>query len=79
MAELRLAAYRLAGFAVCLLLGCATPIEERRWHRVTTPHFELVSGADERRSLEIAARLLAEIRRRREGPPPTSRELEVER
>jgi tetratricopeptide (TPR) repeat protein len=46
------------GCAVALLLAaCAAPIEERSWLRVATPHFELVSGADEATSLEIAGRL----------------------
>jgi tetratricopeptide (TPR) repeat protein len=48
---------RVAGFALLLALGCATPIEKRSWYRVATPHFQLVSGAGEGRAIEIAERL----------------------
>jgi tetratricopeptide (TPR) repeat protein len=38
-------------------VGCATPIEQSRWIRVETAHFELVSGAGESDTVEIAERL----------------------
>ena len=46
----------------CLLLailgmGCATPIEESRWIRVETEHFQLISGASASATVEIAKRL----------------------
>jgi Mg-chelatase subunit ChlD/tetratricopeptide (TPR) repeat protein len=48
---------RRAGLALLLVLGCVAPIQERSWLRVETPHFEIVSGASEGRTLEIAGRL----------------------
>jgi tetratricopeptide (TPR) repeat protein len=38
-------------------IGCVTPIEERRWIRVETPHFQLISGAGQKESVQIAQRL----------------------
>jgi tetratricopeptide (TPR) repeat protein len=43
--------------AALLGMGCATPIEQSRWIRVETEHFELVSGASESDTVEIAQRL----------------------
>src|SRR5262245_43445767 len=43
--------------AAVLVLGCATPIEQSRWIRVQSAHFELISGAGEADSVEIAERL----------------------
>ncbi len=48
---------RIACLIGLLAAGCATPLEGRSWLRVRTPHFELVSGADRSRTLEIAGRL----------------------
>jgi hypothetical protein len=48
---------RVACFAICLALGCATPLEQEAWHRVTTPHFEVVGGGNAGRSVEIAEAL----------------------
>ena len=37
-----------------LVLGCASvPLEERSWLLVQTPHFEILSDADEQRSAEL--------------------------
>jgi Flp pilus assembly protein TadD len=43
--------------AAVLSLGCATPLEQSRWIRLQTAHFELVSGAGESDSIQIAQRL----------------------
>lgn len=44
--------------AVLLAVGCATPpIEESRWIRVETEHFQLISGASTADSIEIAQHL----------------------
>lgn len=43
--------------AAILGVGCATPIEQSRWIRVETAHFELISGASESDTIEIAERL----------------------
>ena len=43
--------------AAALSLGCATPIEQSRWIRVQSAHFELISGAGGSDSIEIAQRL----------------------
>jgi Flp pilus assembly protein TadD len=43
--------------AAILAMGCATPIETSRWIRVTTAHFQLISGAGRSESIEIAQRL----------------------
>jgi hypothetical protein len=43
--------------AAILVMGCATPIEESRWIRVQTAHFELISGASASATVEIAERL----------------------
>jgi hypothetical protein len=42
---------------VALGLGCVTPIEEGRWIRVETAHFQLISGAGAADSIQIAERL----------------------
>ena len=38
-------------------MGCVTPIEQSRWIRVETEHFQLISGASAADSIEIAERL----------------------
>jgi len=43
--------------AAILSIGCVTPIEESRWIRVETEHFQLISGASAADSIEIAQRL----------------------
>jgi von Willebrand factor type A domain/Glucodextranase, domain B len=43
--------------AAVLALGCATPIEQSRWIRVKSAHFELISGAGQSDTVEIAGRL----------------------
>ena len=43
--------------AVVLAWGCVTPIEESRWIRVETEHFDLISGASAADTIQIAQRL----------------------
>ncbi len=43
--------------AAILSVGCATPIEQSRWIRVETAHFQLISGASKFDTIEIAQRL----------------------
>jgi len=48
---------RIAPLLCVLSVACVTPIESRDWIRVDTEHFEIVSGAPEDRTFEIARRL----------------------